>query len=164
VFLFAAQYLTATIMLRTPTEATTLGVNQASYHNWHKSLGLVALIVAIARLINRRSGELPPWAPGLSALEQFIIHRAERLLYAAMFVMPVSGFLYVMAGGYGVLLFGLIDLPNPIPSSTLIASIAKWTPRSKRNTTSLAVRNPSRHCFGPSLWAERPPNRPHFAW
>jgi len=25
------------------------------------------------------------------------------------------------------LLFGLFDLPNPIPSSTVIASIAKWT-------------------------------------
>ena len=83
-FLFAAQYFSATIMLRTPAEATTLGVSQATYYNWHKSLGLAALVVAIARLINRGSGELPPWAPTLSALEQFIIHRAERLLYAAM--------------------------------------------------------------------------------
>ena len=31
-----------------------------------------------------------------------------------------------MAGGYGVLLFGLIALPNPIPSSPLVASAAKW--------------------------------------
>ena len=126
-FLFAAQYFSATIMLRTPAEATTLGVSQATYYNWHKSLGLAALVVAIARLINRESGELPPWAPTLSALEQFIIHRAERFLYAAMFIMPLTGFLYVMAAGYGVLLFGLFDLTNPIPSSTVIASIAKWT-------------------------------------
>jgi cytochrome b561 len=115
VFLFTAQYLSATIMLRTPAEVTALGMSQATYYNWHKSLGLVALIVAIARLINRRTGELPPWAPTLTALEQYIIHRAERLLYAAMFIMPLSGFLYVMAGGYGALLFGLFDLPNSIP-------------------------------------------------
>jgi len=126
VLLFASQYLSATIMLHTPAEATTLGVSQATYYNWHKSLGLVALMVAIARLINRRAGELPPWAPTLTTLEQFIIHRAEQLLYAAMLIMPLSGFLYVMTGGYGVVLFGLFDLPNPMPSSTVIASVAKW--------------------------------------
>lgn len=124
--LFALQYLSAKIMLRTPAEATTLGLDQATYYNWHKSLGLVALAVAVARLINRRAGTLPPWAPTLTALERMIVHRAEQLLYAAMFVMPVSGFLYVMAGGYGVRLFGLFDLPNPIPASPLLALAAKW--------------------------------------
>jgi cytochrome b561 len=125
-FLFASQYLSATIMLRTPAEATTLGIDQATYYNWHKSLGLVALAVAVARLLNRRTGTLPPWAPTLTALEQKMIHRAEQLLYAAMFIMPVSGFLYVMAGAYGVRLFGILDLPNPIPASPLLASTAKW--------------------------------------
>jgi cytochrome b561 len=126
VLLFALQYVSATIMLRTPAEATTLGLDQATYYNWHKSLGLVALAVAVARLWNRRTGTLPPWAPTLTALEQTIIHRAEQLLYAAMFIMPISGFLYVMAGGYGVRLFGIFDLPNPIPSSPLLASAANW--------------------------------------
>jgi cytochrome b561 len=124
--LFALQYLSAMTMLRTPAEATTLGMDQATYYNWHKSLGLVALAVAIARLLNRRTGTLPPWAPTLTALEQTIVHRAEQLLYAAMFIMPVSGLLYVMAGGYGVRLFGTFDLPNPVPSSPLLASAAKW--------------------------------------
>jgi len=124
--LFALQYLSATIMLRTPAEATTLGMDQATYYNWHKSIGLVALALAVARLLNRRTGKLPPWAPTLTALEQMIIHRAEQLLYAAMFIMPVSGFLYVMAGGYGVRLFGIFDLPNPIPQSPLLASAANW--------------------------------------
>ena len=124
--LFALQYLSATIMIRTPAEATTLGMDQATYYNWHKSIGLVALAVAAARLLNRRTGELPPWAPTLTALEQMIIHRAEQLLYAAMFIMPLSGFLYVMAGGYGVRLFGLFDLPNPMPSLPLVASAASW--------------------------------------
>jgi cytochrome b561 len=86
----------------------------------------VALVVAVARLLNRRTGTLPPWAPTLTALEQIIIHRAEQLLYAAMFIMPVSGFVYVMAGGYGVRLFGMFDLPSPIPASPLLASAAKW--------------------------------------
>lgn len=126
VLLFALQYLSAAIMLRTPAEATTLGVDQATYFNWHKSLGLIALVVAVARLANRRMGELPPWAPTLTPLEQMIVHRTEQLLYAAMLIMPLSGLLYVMAGGYGIRLFGLVDLPNPAPPSMAIAALAKW--------------------------------------
>ena len=126
VLLFALQYVSAAIMLRTPAEASTLGLGQNAYYNWHKSLGLVALVLAVARLFNRRAGELPPWAPTLTLVEQKIIHRAEQLLYAAMLVMPLSGFLYVMAGGYGVVLFGAVPLPNPLPLSPLLAATAKW--------------------------------------
>src|SRR5215468_11803726 len=110
VFLFAFQYLSAKIMLHTPAEATTLGVSQGTYYNWHKSLGLVAALVMLARLANRQIGELPPWAPMLTPLEQRIIHRTEQLLYGTLFIMPLSGILYVMAGNYGVRLFGLWDL------------------------------------------------------
>jgi cytochrome b561 len=44
-----------------------------------------------------------------------------------MFVMPVSGFLYVMAGGYSVTLFGVWELPNPIGVRPTIAAAAKST-------------------------------------
>jgi cytochrome b561 len=123
VLLFTFEYFSAPIILRTPAEATTLGLGQATYYNWHKSLGLFALIIAIARLVNRRTSELPP---SLTALEADDYPSAEQLLYAAMLIMPLSGFIYVMAGGYGVLLFGLFELPNPIPSSTVITAFAKW--------------------------------------
>jgi cytochrome b561 len=94
-------------------------------YNWHKSLGLAALALAMARLWSRRAGVLPPWAPGLSAFERRLIHRYEQALYAAMFVMPLSGFVYVMAGGYGVLLFGLWPLPDPIGEWKALAAAAR---------------------------------------
>lgn len=122
---FAFQYVGAAIMLRTGGEETTLGLSQATYYNWHKSIGLIALVLAVARLINRKAGELPPWAPALSSLEQKLIHRMEQLLYAAMLLMPLSGFLLVMGGGYGVLLFGMFDLPNPIGHWPLLAAVAR---------------------------------------
>ncbi len=43
-----------------------------------------------------------------------------------MFAMPYSGYLYVMAGGYGVNLFGVLDLPNPIGTWPALAFVAKW--------------------------------------
>jgi cytochrome b561 len=127
VALFAFQFAAANIMLRLDGDATAMGLGQAIYYNWHKSIGLLALFVAIARLLARRSGQLPDWAPSLSARERSFIHRAEQVLYAAMFVMPISGFLYVMAGGYGVNLFGVWEMPNPIGSSPMLATAAKWT-------------------------------------
>lgn len=127
VALLAFQFAAANIMLRLDASGTALGLTQAAYYNWHKSIGLVALVVAVLRLLARRSGQLPDWAPTLSERERGFIHRAEQVLYAAMFVMPVSGFVYVMAGGYGVNLFGMWDLPNPIGARPALAAAAKWT-------------------------------------
>jgi cytochrome b561 len=123
--LFAIQYAGAGIMMRTPAAGTTLGLSQDTYYNWHKSLGLVALILAVARLINRRVGELPPWSPSLSGLERKLIHHVEPLLYGSMLIMPLSGYVYCMAGGYGVTLFGAWELPNPIGAWPLLASTAR---------------------------------------
>ena len=127
VALFAWQFLAGLIMTRMSDKGTALGLTQDTYYNWHKSIGLVALFVAIARLMARRRGTLPDWAPTLSDGEKTFIHRAEQVLYTAMFVMPVSGYVFVMAGGYGVRLFGAVDLFNPIPRSDVLAFVAQWT-------------------------------------
>jgi cytochrome b561 len=127
VALFAFQFAAAHIMLRIGPEQTALGVIQATYYNWHKSIGLLALAVAVFRLLARRCGRLPDWAPTLSARERRFVHRAEQALYAVMFAMPVSGYLYVMAGGYGVNLFGAMELANPIGENALLAAAAKRT-------------------------------------
>jgi cytochrome b561 len=44
-----------------------------------------------------------------------------------MFVVPVSGFVYVMAGGYGVHLFGVWHMPAVLPQWAALADIAKAT-------------------------------------
>jgi cytochrome b561 len=120
------QLVSATIMVRLGADGIALGAGQATYYNWHKSIGLVALVFAVGRVLARRAGSLPGWAPSLNDAERSFIHRAEQALYAAMFVMPISGFLYVMAGGYGVNLFGVRELPNLIGQYTWLATAAKW--------------------------------------
>ena len=123
--MFAFQYAAALVMTRMAPTDTALGMPQSAWFNWHKSIGLVALAIAVMRLLNRRAGELPPWAPTLVDWEMSFIHRAEQIMYLAMVAMPVSGFLYVMAGGYGVHLFGQWHLPNPIGAWPLLATAAK---------------------------------------
>lgn len=126
VVLFAFQYVSANIMTEMTRRDVVLGLSQGNYYDWHKSLGLVALALAIARLINRHLGRLPDWAPTLTKGEQRFIHRDEQILYLAMFLMPVSGYLYVMSGGYGVQLFGIWKLDNPIGKWEELRFITKW--------------------------------------
>jgi len=67
VVLFAFQFTAADVMLRLDAGATQLGLSQATYYNWHKSIGLMALVVALLRLLARKRGQSPDWAPTLSA-------------------------------------------------------------------------------------------------
>lgn len=127
VILFSLQYVGGNIMTSLGRGETVIGLTQGDFYNWHKSLGLVALAIAVFRLINRYAGSLPPWAPTITAGEKKFIHRAEQVLYLAMFIMPVSGFIYVMAGDYGVLLFGQWRIPNPIGKWEALAFWGKWT-------------------------------------
>ncbi len=126
VALFAFQYVAAAIMLNLAEGQTALGLTASNYFNWHKSIGLIALLVAILRLLNRKAGSLPDWAPTLSRREHKLIHIYENALYAAMLVMPLSGFVYVMAGGYGVHFMEMTHLPNPIGENETLAGIARW--------------------------------------
>jgi cytochrome b561 len=122
---FAFQYAAAAVMTRMKPGAQVMGAGQDDYYNWHKSIGLIALAIALIRLWARKQGQLPDWAPTLTPVEQRFIHRAEQVLYAAMFVMPVSGLFYVMAGGYGVMLFGVVELPNPLPHLPALATACR---------------------------------------
>jgi len=125
--LFAFQLLSGPVMVRMEEGGRAFGLPQDGWFNWHKTIGLVALAVAVGRLLVRRAGALPPWAPCLSTTEHALIHRYEQALYLAMFVLPVSGFVFVMAGGYGVTFAGLWELPRPIGESPLLAAVAQWT-------------------------------------
>ena len=126
--IFANQYIVAFNMMRIEGSETALGgYTQGTLYNWHKSIGLIALLVALLRYTWRKTTRLPDWADGLSKREQQIIHWYERLLYAAMFLMPISGYVYVMAGGYGVHFFSRVHLPNPIPQGETLAAIARAT-------------------------------------
>ena len=133
VLLFAFQYFAGHVMMAmlhgdwglTPKSAL-LGLDMNNWFNWHKSIGLVVLAVVLLRLLNRTFNTLPAWAPTLTASEKKAMHHYERLLYLGMLVMPISGFVYTMAAGYGVHLFEAYHLPNPIGKSKPLGEAAKW--------------------------------------
>ena len=127
VILFTLQYVGGNIMTSLDFSSSFAGVSTNTYYNWHKSLGLIALVVAILRIINRQMGSLPPWAPTLSTGETSFIHRVEQVFYLAMLVMPISGWFYVMWGNYGVNFFGVWEMSRPLTRNDTLRDVAKWT-------------------------------------
>jgi cytochrome b561 len=123
--LFIYQYTVANMMLRIERDQTLLGFTQGTLFNWHKSVGLILLLLALLRLGWRKATNLPDWAPTLTRWERQAFHWIERILYTAMLLMPISGYVYTMAGGYGVRLFGIYALPNPFGKIEILAEIGK---------------------------------------
>lgn len=65
----------------------------------HAALGVVLLALAVVRLAWRAATDLPPWSPALSATERRVVHAVERVLYACMFLIPLTGLgLFLLSG------------------------------------------------------------------
>jgi cytochrome b561 len=99
-----------------------IGVSMvASLGNYHKlvavhrPLGILILILAAIRLINRRLTTLPPFPPTMGPLERRFATASERLLYALMFALPLAGWGMLSAGHYPIVMFGPVHLPPILP-------------------------------------------------
>lgn len=82
------------------------------FYYWHKSFGILILILVLLRVNLRLKNLMPPYPDKFS---RFIVLSAKLwhlALYALMFTMPISGYVMSMAGGYGVSVFGfqMVDL------------------------------------------------------
>ena len=83
-------------------------------YSWHKSFGMVLLILAVLRLAWRLLRPPPPLAVGSSPMEHAAAHGVHGLLYACLFALPISGWLMSSASGLPVVAFGLWQMPDPI--------------------------------------------------
>lgn len=79
---------------------------------WHGSIGALVLWLAVARLI-WRAGHRPPALPGsIPAWQAYMAHGVHALLYGAMLVLPLSGYVHRVAGNHPVSFFGLWNWPS----------------------------------------------------
>lgn len=120
------QFVVAVAMLNTPDWDTTMGFTQGALYEWHKTIGLVALFLALTRYVWRKTTPLPEWAPNLSEGEKRAIHAIERTLYVCMLLAPLSGFVFVTTGGFPIKLFNMWELPRTVTNHTL-SFVAQWT-------------------------------------
>ncbi|MDA8229853.1 MAG: cytochrome b [Magnetospirillum sp.] len=79
----------------------------------HKAIGVVALLLALARIGWRLTAGAPAAPASLTPAEQRVGHLMHLALYVLMIAMPLAGILMSQAGGHPVALLG-VDIPNLI--------------------------------------------------
>lgn len=77
----------------------------------HWSFGLLALALAVPRVLNRLRGDYPGDYPGLTRLEATASSIIHKLLYVLMIAVPLGGWLGKSAYGGPIAVFGLFDMP-----------------------------------------------------
>src|SRR5580692_4008388 len=93
----------------------------------HRPLGILILILAAVRLINRLCTTLPPFPPTMSSLERHIAKASEKLLYALMFALPLVGWGMLSAGHYPIVMFGPVHLPPILPANPTLYAVLRKT-------------------------------------
>ncbi|MCW4454979.1 cytochrome b [Flavobacterium sp. MXW15] len=79
----------------------------------HKSLGITVLALAVLRLGWRLYAGAPRPVPGTPTWQERITSATHWLLYALIFALPLSGWLYDSASGLRPFrLFGLVEMPK----------------------------------------------------
>jgi cytochrome b561 len=62
---------------------------------WHKTVGMIILLLTLARLAYRLKNPPPPFPPELPAWERFAAVWNHRLFYTLLIAMPIVGFIAV---------------------------------------------------------------------
>jgi cytochrome b561 len=93
----------------------------------HRPLGILILILAIIRLINRMFTTLPPFPPTMSRMERRIASASEKLMYGLMLALPLVGWAMLSAGHYPIKMFGAVHLPPILPASPALHALLRTT-------------------------------------
>lgn len=99
---------------------------------WHKSFGILALLLVLLRVTWRLLYKPPPLPSSVKKLERFAAHAAHTVLYLLMLAIPISGWLMVSASPLNLKteLFGVIPWPHlPVNELASKGQIAELTVR-----------------------------------
>lgn len=92
---------------------------------YHKNVGVLLLLLVVARLAWRVYSpppELPAGMPGWQARIAGLTHAA---LYGLLIVLPIAGYIRVRAGGFPVESLDALGVPAMVPRSDALAETAK---------------------------------------
>lgn len=85
-----------------------------SYHKW---IGVTIFMLAIIRLAWRATHRPPPLPATMPKWERYAAEGVHLLLYALLFLIPLSGWLMSSAKGFQTVWFGVLPLPDLVGKS-----------------------------------------------
>ena len=107
------------------------GATQDALYNFHKSLGVLILILVILRLINRLMVGAPAPEPGIERWQKAASSATHGLLYLLLGAMPIVGYIANSAYGAPTPFFGLFNLPPIVaenkPLSETLFTLHRWS-------------------------------------
>ncbi|MCF8470325.1 MAG: cytochrome b [Parvibaculum sp.] len=99
----------------------------------HKSIGVTIFLLVVARVAWRAANEPPPLPASLKPYERLLAQATHLGLYAALVLMPLTGWVIVSASTFGIptVLYGVVPLPHigfiaASPDKAVIGTIASW--------------------------------------
>lgn len=99
------------------------GPDKLAATQWHKSLGMLILVLSLVRLGWRLANPPPPLSPHLLPWERFAAHTVHWSLYAFMIGMPLLGWAMVSASKkiliFPINMFGLFNWPAITPLTNM---------------------------------------------
>ena len=128
-------WLVAICVLTTAPVAITMtrlseGPTRDTLYNFHKSLGVLILILMILRLINRLAVGAPIAEPGIEPWQKTVSSVVHTSLYVLLIAMPIVGYIANSAYGAPTPFFGLFDLPPIVDKnealSTPLFTLHRW--------------------------------------
>lgn len=87
----------------------------------HKSIGMTVLALVLVRVAWRMFNRPPPLPLGMSSLQRRAAALTHWALYGLILLMPLSGWAWSSAAGYGGEFFGLVDVPGLIAADEDLA-------------------------------------------
>ncbi len=89
----------------------------------HKSIGMTVLGLALLRLAWRAFNRPPPLPGAPPAWERWAAAFTHWALYGLIIALPLSGWIYSSAAGYGAEFFGLLEIPDLVDSSESLEEV-----------------------------------------
>lgn len=91
----------------------------------HRPVGIAILALVLLRLPLRLATGAPPLPEDLAPAQKLVAKASHVLLYASMVGMPLIGWAMLSAGGYPVVVGGLV-LPPILPHDLQIYAFLRW--------------------------------------
>lgn len=118
--------------------ATWVSVEYMDNTPLHKSLGIIVLLWAVVRIINRVLTKDPAKLPA-PKWQKVVAESTHGLLYLALLAMPILGILTSMYGGYPVSVFGIFEIPMMVEPSREMAKLVRGLHKDTMWTTLLVL-------------------------
>jgi len=92
---------------------------------WHKSTGMLILVLMLARFAWRLANRSPALPPQTPAWEHHAARASHALLYALALALPLSGWVINSAAGVPFSVFWLVPLPSIVAPDERLEELAK---------------------------------------